>query len=228
MEGAQNEGDEIILSALRGINCASIGADITSVRALTPDMIVEAVSRSLFLISDGEVKFPKTLPSNIASRHRICTTMATKVKDIGFPQNLGYNQLLYPTEATTKDLIFWLVQKLPRMEEDVIGDAMGANAMLNKRITESLDKWIKSTWKLHFCTSGMPPRNIHGIRPLRTVFSAITGSSNSNNEESNAASDVRNVFHQSSIGNYAAESTLYEQHTHEILAGKCIFVMTAM
>ena len=40
--------------------------------------------------------------------------MCIKVKELGFPQNLGYNQLLYPQVATTKELLFLLVQKLPR------------------------------------------------------------------------------------------------------------------
>ena len=116
---AQNEGDEIMLTALRSIECDSLSSDITKVGQLTPDMLVEAVARSLFLISDGGIKFNKTLPPNVASKHRICTSMCTKIKDIGYPNNIGYNQLLYPTEETTKDLIFWLVQKLPRLEEDV-------------------------------------------------------------------------------------------------------------
>ena len=115
---AQNEGDEIMLTALRSIECDSLSSDIAKVGQLTPDMLVEAVACSLFLISDGDIKFNKTLPPNVASKHRICTSMCTKIKDIGYPNNIGYNQLLYPTEETTKDLIFWLVQKLPRLEED--------------------------------------------------------------------------------------------------------------
>jgi hypothetical protein len=205
--GAQNEGDQIILSALRQIECVSIGPDVLSVGQLTPDMIVEAVSRSLFLISGGEAKFPTTLPANIATKHKVCTQMATKVKELGFPQLLGYNQLLYPTEAQTKELIFWLVQKLPRQEEDTAAEAMGSHALLNRRITAALDSWVKSTWKLHFCTSGMPPKNIYNLRPLRTVT-----------DEAAARGDLRKVFERAYAGTFAPESTLYEQHTHELLA----------
>jgi hypothetical protein len=205
--GAQNEGDQIILSALRQIECVSIGPDVLSVGQLTPDMIVEAVSRSLFLISGGEAKFPTTLPANIATKHKVCTQMATKVKELGFPQLLGYNQLLYPTEAQTKELIFWLVQKLPRQEEDASTEAVGSHALLNRRITAALDTWVKSTWKLHFCTSGMPPKNIYNLRPLRTV-----------SDEAIAKGDLRKVFEKAFNGTFAAESTLYEQHAHELLA----------
>ncbi len=50
-----NEGDEIILIALRQIE-VPLDDKIVSVGQLTPDLIVEIVARSLFLISEGEVK----------------------------------------------------------------------------------------------------------------------------------------------------------------------------
>jgi hypothetical protein len=45
---------------------------------------VELVVRSLWLISDGNVKFPAQLPPGIAARHRICTLIASKIKDLGY------------------------------------------------------------------------------------------------------------------------------------------------
>ena len=38
----------------------------------------------------------------MAARHRLCTEMANKVKSIGYNGECGYNQLLYPSEATTR------------------------------------------------------------------------------------------------------------------------------
>jgi len=199
---SQNEGDDILLSALRQIECKSIGDDITTIGQLTPEMIVEAVAKSLFLITEGEIKINSTLPPNVASRHRICTTMATKIKELGYAQNLGYNQLLYPTEAQTKDLVVWLVQKLPRQEEDAAEEALGANALLNKRITESLTDWVHSTWKLHFCTTGTPARNIYHMRNLRTC-----------NDD-----DIRMVYQSAFTSRTSAESSVFEQHAQELIA----------
>jgi hypothetical protein len=45
---------------------------------------VEVTARSLWLISDGAVRLPAQLPAGIAARHRICTLMAQKVKEMGF------------------------------------------------------------------------------------------------------------------------------------------------
>ena len=89
---------------------------MNSISQLGPDSIVEIVARSLWLISQGELQFPATLPKSIAQKHRICTNMATKVKELGFTGDCGYNQLLYPVEAHTRPLLNWLVQKLPRSD----------------------------------------------------------------------------------------------------------------
>jgi hypothetical protein len=111
-----NEGDAIILLALRQIECESIGEDVSAISQLGPEAIVEVVARSLWLISQGEAQFPTVLPKSIAQKHRICTNMATKIKEMGFTGDCGYNQLLYPVEAHTRPLLNWLVQKLPRTD----------------------------------------------------------------------------------------------------------------
>ena len=132
-------------------------------------MLVEIVARSLFLISDGEVQISHALPPNIASRHRICTTLASKVKDAGFAGDCGYNQLLYPLEDQTRTLLNWLVQKLPRSQEERAEEALGANAAMNKRIIESLESWRQVPFKLHICATGTPSRNIYWYNHFRTV-----------------------------------------------------------
>lgn len=50
-----NEGDAITLLALRQIDCP-IPDDVLSVGQLTPDLIVDVVARSLWLMTDGEAK----------------------------------------------------------------------------------------------------------------------------------------------------------------------------
>lgn len=94
----------------------TIGEDVLAISQLGPESIVEIVARSLWLITQGEVQFPFALPKSIAQKHRICTNMATKIKEMGFTGDCGYNQLLYPVEAHTKPLLTWLVQKLPRAD----------------------------------------------------------------------------------------------------------------
>ena len=61
-------------------------------------------------------QLPAVLPQNIAARHRICTAIAAKVKELGYAGECGYNQILYPTEAHTRPLVNWILLKLPRAE----------------------------------------------------------------------------------------------------------------
>ena len=61
-------------------------------------------------------KVPKTLPRNIASKHRVCTDIASKIKELGYQGECGYNQLLYPVASTTRHLIAWIVSALPRAD----------------------------------------------------------------------------------------------------------------
>ena len=76
--------------------------------------------------------------------------MAAKIKSFGFSGDCGYNQLLYPVESQTRVLITWLVQRLPRLEEEQT-EEIGPSAILGKRIRLSLQKWKNIPWSLHFC-----------------------------------------------------------------------------
>jgi hypothetical protein len=107
------------------------------------------------------------LPQNIAVRHRICTDIAKRIKDLGYPGDCGYNQLLYPVEHQTRDLMKFIVDKLPRSaEEGTEGELVGANAILNRNITQALSKWQKTLWQLPSCQSGKPLTNIYKRIPF--------------------------------------------------------------
>lgn len=105
------EGDEIILFSLTQIGCQL--ENLKSLNQITAEVLYEIVSRSLVLIT-GDEKYSTPLPKSIASRHRICTDVAAKIKELGFSPECGYNQLLYPSPAPTRILLTWLIQKLPR------------------------------------------------------------------------------------------------------------------
>lgn len=38
------------------------------------------------------------------------------IQELGYPGDCGYNQLLYPTEDSMRDILNWLMNKLPRSE----------------------------------------------------------------------------------------------------------------
>ena len=126
-----NEGDAILLLALGQLGVKALDEPGFSLEKISAEVLVEIVAKGLNLISDGEVKISPNLPPNVASRHRICTNIAKKIKEMGFSGDCGYNQLLYPQIKQTKELLIWVMQKLPRSEDD-IPEVVGANALLNK------------------------------------------------------------------------------------------------
>ena len=142
---------------------------------ITAELLVEIAVKSLTLITGEELNISTKLPQNVASRHRICTNLAKKIKELGYMGDMGYNQLLYPSHKQTKELLIWLVQRLPRTEGDTAEEALGANAILNKEIKESLAKWIDSVRYPYFISRGVPPKNIYNFKPLRTVDAGTNG-----------------------------------------------------
>lgn len=148
----RNEGDEIILFAFSQIGCKL--DDSVSISQLTAENIIKLVTRALFVISHGDIAISDVLPGNLAARHRICTDIAGKVKELGYLGDCGYNQLLYPSPAQSKSILNWLMQKLPR-SEDVADVTMSLSDLFAKRISEALGHW-KKCWIFNSCAYGQP------------------------------------------------------------------------
>lgn len=158
-------------------------------------------------------QLPASLPSNIASRHRICTSIAAKIKELGFLADCGYNQLLYPVENQTRELLKWLVDKLPRSEEEGAQEALGANALMNRRIVQSLKEWKSKPWKLQFCSKGTVLRNVYETRQFRTIPGLLE-----KRGPDGAQLKTLQVFQQAAESKISVESSLFERHALEQVA----------
>ncbi len=201
-----NESDEILLLSLKELGLQSLDDSVKTIGSLDASMLVEVIAKSLLKISNGEVEFSDKLPPNVASRHRICTNMSLKLKEIGYPFDCGYNQLLYPSEKSTKDLLTWLVQHLPRSEEEMTEEVLGANALLNKKILDSLYEWVHSMRYLPFCGTGSPYRNFYTTNNLVTIVSDGT------------KDDIRKLYNACHQENIDAVSSIFERHTFELVS----------
>jgi hypothetical protein len=156
------------------------------------------------------IQFPVALPQNIASRHRICTSIAAKIKELGFLSDCGYNQLLYPVENQTRDLLKWLVEKLPRSEEEGAQEVLGANALMNRRIMQSLKEWKQKPFKLHFCSKGKVLRNVYDTRQFRTIPGLLEKRSKGDAEVKTLA-----IFQRAAERRLPVECSLFEHHALE-------------
>jgi hypothetical protein len=156
------------------------------------------------------IQFPVALPQNIASRHRICTSIAAKIKELGFLSDCGYNQLLYPVESQTRDLLKWLVEKLPRSEEEGAQEVLGANALMNRRIMQSLKEWKQKPFKLHFCSKGKVLRNVYDTRQFRTIPGLLE-------KRNKGDADVKTlaIFQRAAERRLPVECSLFERHALE-------------
>ena len=154
------EGGEILLLTFRQVGCV-LPEDITLLEQIGPSHLVELVARSLWLITDGDAIFDANLPSGMASRHRLCTNLANAVKKLGYTGECGYSQLLYPVGSTTRDILGFLVERLPREEEETQTEMIGPNALLNRRILFSISTW--TTVRLRVLL-------LHLLHPLLPLF----------------------------------------------------------
>jgi hypothetical protein len=185
-----NEGDEILFFSYRQLGC-EIPANIVKAGQVTAELLIEIIAKALLLISNGETKVATTLPQNIAVRHRICTDISIKIKDLGFLGECGYNQLLYPVDHQTRDLLKWLMEKIPRSADERTEELLGANALMNRNITKALQQWQKSLWKVHFCQSGKPLRNVYHRIPFSSSSSTSFASSLLNKHAQEKIRDAR-------------------------------------
>ena len=54
------------------------------------------------------------LPKEMSARFRACTELAESVKKLGFKQEIGFHQFLYPSDKFSRDLFAFLLERLPQ------------------------------------------------------------------------------------------------------------------
>lgn len=147
---SDEDAEEILLVALR-LSLRDVGGvEVRNLNEVTASVLVSIVVRSVLLIEEAEgmesQKMSATLPKGAASRHRLCTLIASRLNNLGF--EIGYNQLLYPQESSTRAVLTWLVDRLPRGDEERAAEAMDASTAWRTRIADSVAAWTKASWKL--------------------------------------------------------------------------------
>ncbi|KVI10385.1 Protein of unknown function DUF812 [Cynara cardunculus var. scolymus] len=104
------ESQEILLNSLANAG-VPIPPEVLSVEDLAPETLVSICAHSLRIISNSE-SFPITLPDSMADRFKICTDLASSVKDLGYIGDMSFHKFLYPSEEDMYKLIRFLVGRL--------------------------------------------------------------------------------------------------------------------
>ena len=147
------DAEQILLVALRLalVEYGGVPSSVVSMADIGASELVCIVARSLKLM-DGEASFSEKLGAGAASRHRACTGMAARLKDLGYDGEIGFNQLLYPSEASTRSLLTWLVDRLPRGEDErFAAEAVDAGSLSRQRALTKVAAWRKAAWRLPVC-----------------------------------------------------------------------------
>ncbi|KAK7857641.1 coiled-coil domain-containing protein 22 like protein [Quercus suber] len=123
------ESQEILLNSLESLGI-SIPQSVSSVKDLNPTTLVSTCAQCLNLL-DPTASFPTSLPSDsMADQFKICTDLATRIKNLGFVGDMSFHKFLYPSEEDLYKLIRFLVERLSELSEDrITADVKDINDM---------------------------------------------------------------------------------------------------
>ncbi|ETP01109.1 hypothetical protein F441_21600 [Phytophthora nicotianae CJ01A1] len=183
------EADAFIVAALQ--QSGWLEADTSwTVADLSSDALIVLVLKFLARSqhSDDGVTFAlpcaeAKAPVGVAARHRVGSQLANILKELGYAGDCGYNHFLYPTEKETRNILSWLVGKLPRSKleenEDEVsnndglgtigaGSDVAASVLGNDQLANIFSNWKRET-TLHM----LPNQDVEGLRgfqrlPLQT------------------------------------------------------------
>lgn len=95
----------------------SIPPCVSSIPDLTPAIFVSIATQSLRYI-DGTLSFPPSLLEfSMADRYKICTDMASSVKNLGYIGDISFHEFLYPSEEDKYKLVRFFVRRLSESSE---------------------------------------------------------------------------------------------------------------
>eukprot|EP00735_Rhodelphis_limneticus_P014378 TRINITY_DN8398_c0_g1::TRINITY_DN8398_c0_g1_i1::g.29064::m.29064 TRINITY_DN8398_c0_g1::TRINITY_DN8398_c0_g1_i1::g.29064 ORF type:complete len:675 (-),score=184.87,sp/A7RNG8/CCD22_NEMVE/32.40/4e-101,DUF812/PF05667.6/2.3e-126,ATG16/PF08614.6/2e+03,ATG16/PF08614.6/0.0042,ATG16/PF08614.6/3,ATG16/PF08614.6/3.1,ATG16/PF08614.6/3e+03,Tropomyosin_1/PF12718.2/3.4e+03,Tropomyosin_1/PF12718.2/7.6,Tropomyosin_1/PF12718.2/0.0076,SNARE/PF05739.14/2,SNARE/PF05739.14/37,SNARE/PF05739.14/6.1e+02,SNARE/PF05739.14 len=166
-----SEVDEIIVFSLRQIGCP-IPEEVRSVAAFDPELLFECVGRCLRIIKEHN-GFPLRLPGAQGARFRVCTLFADTIRELGYRDQVGFQQLLYPNEKESRKLLLYLVEALPKEDSAGVEEPLDPSSALIRRLNESLMNWTRAPWcpiprassRHRFATSviEVPPASKKGV-----------------------------------------------------------------
>jgi len=110
-----DESDSILLPILRDAGC-HVNEAINSIGQFDSDLFYHCCAVSMTLIAES--KLPPSLPAGKAARFRLTSSLCSLMKEIGYSGDLGYEHFLYPAEIDMRKILRWVVDKLPKAEEN--------------------------------------------------------------------------------------------------------------
>lgn len=160
------EVDKILIHSLRQVG-TSVPEEVQSVGELSPELVVEAAVRCLRAVRPalGGALSPH-LPPGISARFRLASDLAAACQELGFGGEVGYQTFLYSSEQDTRRLLLFLVEKLPRDENEGGAEPPGKTGALLRAVGARIREQLGTPWVPPPCR---PPRlqRLQGVSHLR-------------------------------------------------------------
>jgi hypothetical protein len=117
-------------------------------------MLVDGCARCINAIAGGDSALPTKLPKGMSQRFRVGTDLANAVKDLGYMTDIGYNTFLYSNEAEARQLLMWLVERLPKEASEASAEVLNHAALFERSLTKQVANRLESGWSPRYCKSG--------------------------------------------------------------------------
>ncbi|XP_044243408.2 coiled-coil domain-containing protein 22-like [Ursus arctos] len=140
------EVDRILIHSLRRVGTA-VPPDVQTLRAFTPELVVEAVVCCLRMINPavGSGLSP-LLPLAMSERFHLAMSLAQACMDLGYSLELGYQNFLYPSEPDLRDLLLFLAEHLPSDTSDDADQPVGDSSRLLQAIGGQMRDQLALPW----------------------------------------------------------------------------------
>lgn len=135
---------------------SSLDDDFQTLSQLTPEILVDAVSKCLRLITPELDDLPKSLPPGMAQRYVVTQKLADAIKSIGFRGDVGYQTILYSNTIEVRRVLMYLVENLPKETDksaQYISSFEDRDPLSQKKheISSNIASQLKSPWVPDFC-----------------------------------------------------------------------------
>jgi hypothetical protein len=194
---ADSEIDGILLITMRHAGC-DIPESMT-LATLEPDVLVRTTSHCLALAGNDFPRYTKAqLPaaSQQSSRFRVCNVLSEAVKKLGYKNEIGFHQFLYPNAKDSRALLSFLMEHLPRNEGTDAAPASEISASILPLVSAELRKARALVWT---CPSTRPRSLRHACtssyRPILPVTSVATAALNPADTKLLVTEQVRDRHH---------------------------------
>ena len=108
------EVDGTIIRQLRELDC-SLDEDKKTLRQLDEVEVMQCVMRCLsFILPQRDLPASPRSNANMASKYNVANFIASTCKELGFRGDLGYQSLLYGSESDVRNVLLFLIEKLPK------------------------------------------------------------------------------------------------------------------